>query len=277
LRLAHRKFCLVRLICPACGAAAEELQILPHAISCLRCGTHFAQATRALNLISGPLALAANIVETDLVSANPYTLEALSLIERVTGKGGMVLDCGAGARPKRTSNVINLEIVDYASSDVLAVGESLPFADGSFDAVMSLAVLEHVRDPFRCARELTRVLKPGGEILADVPFLQPVHGYPHHYYNMTAQGLRNLFAAGTTEIGHAVPNHGHPIFAVQWILREYRAGLPSGRAEEFAAMQVASLIDLDIPRFLGDPKARELAIQSRETIACLNSLNLRKN
>jgi hypothetical protein len=26
-----------------------------------------------------------------------------------------------------------------------------------------------------------------------VPFLQPLHGYPHHYYNMTGEGLRNLF------------------------------------------------------------------------------------
>ena len=37
-------------------------------------------------------------------------------------------------------------------------------------------------------------MKPGGRIFAAVPFLQPYHGYPDHYYNMTAAGLRNLFA-----------------------------------------------------------------------------------
>jgi len=42
---------------------------------------------------------------------------------------------------------------------------SLPFADGSFDAVMSLDVILHLRD--RCAtfREVSRVLVPGGRFL----------------------------------------------------------------------------------------------------------------
>ena len=78
------------------------MRIGQHAIACRRCGTRFGQTTRALNLISGPLAAQANIVETALVSANPYTPEALALIDRVTGKGGMVLDCGAGSRSART-------------------------------------------------------------------------------------------------------------------------------------------------------------------------------
>jgi hypothetical protein len=26
-----------------------------------------------------------------------------------------------------------------------------------------------------------------------VPFLQPLHGYPHHYFNMTHMGVRSLF------------------------------------------------------------------------------------
>ena len=73
------------------------------------------------------------------------------------------------------------------------MGEDLPFRDNSFDAVLSLAVLVHVKKPWRCANEMMRVLKPGGEIMCAVPFLSPVHGYPDHYYNMTANGLRNLF------------------------------------------------------------------------------------
>jgi hypothetical protein len=37
-------------------------------------------------------------------------------------------------------------------------------------------------------------VRPGGRIFAAVPFLQPYHAYPDHYYNMTAGGLRNLFS-----------------------------------------------------------------------------------
>ena len=40
----------------------------------------------------------------------------------------------------------------------------------------------------------SRVVRPGGRIYVAVAFLQPYHGYPHHYYNMTLQGLEQLFA-----------------------------------------------------------------------------------
>jgi SAM-dependent methyltransferase len=40
--------------------------------------------------------------------------------------------------------------------------EALPFDDGSFDAVASFDVLEHVRDPALALREIRRVLRPCG-------------------------------------------------------------------------------------------------------------------
>lgn len=52
---------------------------------------------------------------------------------------------------------------------VEAVGEALPFADGLFDLVVSLAVLEHVKDVAKVLKEAFRVLKPGGWIYAEVP------------------------------------------------------------------------------------------------------------
>src|SRR5579875_1810209 len=114
------------------------------------------------------------IVDTTNVSALGYDEQMRALFEK--HRDGLVLDCGAGSKSEYLPNVVNLEIVAYPSTDVLAVGEYLPFADGSVDAVMSIAVLEHVRDPFRCAAELVRVLKPGGDLLCAVPFLQPLHG-----------------------------------------------------------------------------------------------------
>ncbi|HEX3450908.1 MAG TPA: methyltransferase domain-containing protein, partial [Isosphaeraceae bacterium] len=65
--------------------------------------------------------------------------------------------------------------------------------DDAFDAVISVPVLEQVRDPFTAAKEITRVLKPGGKLFCCVRFLQPFHGYPNHYYNMTHVGLASLF------------------------------------------------------------------------------------
>ena len=119
----------------------------------------------------------------DPVSSHFYGPTVQEFLKTLAG-GAMVLDAGAGFRKLPYPNVINLEIYDYPSTDILAVGERLPFSDGVFDAVLSLAVLEHVTDPFACAREIKRVLKPGGKVLAMVPFLQaehhidrqPVHG-----------------------------------------------------------------------------------------------------
>ncbi|MGA8602935.1 MAG: class I SAM-dependent methyltransferase, partial [Beijerinckiaceae bacterium] len=57
-------------------------------------------------------------------------------------------------------------------NDIVGVGEHLPFESNTFDAVFSIAVLEHVRDPFRCAAEIARVLKRGGRFYCCIPFLQ---------------------------------------------------------------------------------------------------------
>ncbi len=50
--------------------------------------------------------------------------------------------------------------------------EPLPFADGSFDAVVMLATLEHIQDKEPLARECRRLLAPGGRVIITVP--QPV-------------------------------------------------------------------------------------------------------
>ena len=47
--------------------------------------------------------------------------------------------------------------------------ETLPFADGSFDLVTALDVLEHIPDDARALREIVRVCMPGGRVLITVP------------------------------------------------------------------------------------------------------------
>ncbi|HEX5447464.1 MAG TPA: class I SAM-dependent methyltransferase, partial [Pirellulales bacterium] len=45
-----------------------------------------------------------------------------------------------------------------------------PFADGSFDAVTLLDVLEHVPHPAELVQEISRVLRPGGVWTVSVPY-----------------------------------------------------------------------------------------------------------
>lgn len=50
-----------------------------------------------------------------------------------------------------------------------AVGENLPFRNGSFDAVLSYQTLEHVPDLFAVLREMLRVTKSGGALYLRCP------------------------------------------------------------------------------------------------------------
>jgi SAM-dependent methyltransferase len=106
----------------------------------------------------------------------------------------------------------NVEVV----GDALA----LPFRDASVDVVLSAAVWEHLRDPFAAAREVWRVLKPGGQIGIDCNFLFPFHGYPAVYFNASAEGLRQIFAA-FREVAVEVGAWQMPSYAVEALLREY--------------------------------------------------------
>ena len=194
-----------------------------------------------LNFLTPELRERFAIVDTDAVSSHGYDGNAMDLIERY--RDGLILDCGAGRRPVYFDNVVNFEIVAYDTTDVCGVGEVLPFVDNSFDAVISIAVLEHVKDPFTCAREIVRVLKPGGELMCCVPFLQPVHGYPNHYYNMTEQGLKNLFQDGVEIDRHEVYSSVLPIWSLTWIVKSWAEGLTGRAKREFLKLRMADLLD----------------------------------
>ena len=89
----------------------------------------------------------------------------------------------------------------------------LPFADASFDVVLSDQVLEHVVDPFRCIAEARRVLRPGGLQIHTTCLINPIHGAPDDYWRFTPEGLRRLFA---TEKHLEVGGWGNPLAPLIW-------------------------------------------------------------
>lgn len=226
-----------------------------------------------LDFLTSALKEQSGLVEVENVSSHNYDPTAREIIDR--NDHGLLLDCGAGRRDYYFPNVVNYEVVDYDSTDVLGVGEELPFVDRAFDAVISVAVLEHVRDPFRCARELARVLKPGGELFCCVPLLQPVHGYPHHYFNATPQGLRRLFEDEDIDVDAASVTPIHPLWAVSWILGSWARSLPDETRESFEKLTVGELM-VHPPTLLDAPVATQLPIEKQLELACATILVAKK-
>ncbi len=112
---------------------------------------------------------------------------------------GRLLDLGCGAVPlygAYRALVDEVTCVDWAAGEhvdlACDLSEPLPFADASFDTIVLSDVLEHVPDPALLWREMTRVLRPGGRIVMNVPFFYWLHAHPHDYYRYTRFALERF-------------------------------------------------------------------------------------
>lgn len=70
---------------------------------------------------------------------------------------------------------------DNTKLDIVSDIASVPEADGSFDAVMCIEVLEHIPHPVDALRELTRLLRSGGYLVITAPFASLTHFAPYFY------------------------------------------------------------------------------------------------
>ena len=154
----------------------------------------------------------------------------------------LFLDVGSGLRSAVYSNMINMDIYAAVSTDVVAVGEHLPFEDDQFDFILCGAVMEHTRRPWDVAREMCRVLKPGGTVRVDWPFISAVHGYPSHYFNATPEGVISLFERYCDVEYSVVASNNHPIQGLWWILRIWQNGLTGSDRDMFEKLTVGELL-----------------------------------
>jgi SAM-dependent methyltransferase len=112
-------------------------------------------------------------------------------------KAGIVLDVGgaSGLRYRRLVNPRRYWTVDIQSTNrpsIQADAHRLPLKTGSIDAVVSVQVLEHCRDPRLVVEEAHRVLKPGGCLVLSTVLLYELHASPNDYYRFTASALEDL-------------------------------------------------------------------------------------
>lgn len=63
-----------------------------------------------------------------------------------------------------------------------------------FDAVFSVSVFEHISKPWKAARQIARLLKPGGICYTAAPFSYFYHGAPADYWRFTPDALQLIFS-----------------------------------------------------------------------------------
>ena len=88
---------------------------------------------------------------------------------------------------------VTFDIYPTDNTSLVADAHRIPLADGSVDVVWVQAVLEHVYRPDVVVAEIRRVMKTGGVVYAETPFLQPVHEGAFDFSRFTVAGHTMLF------------------------------------------------------------------------------------
>jgi SAM-dependent methyltransferase len=120
-----------------------------------------------------------------------------------TKPGTLTLDAGAGECPHAAlfshTRYFTLDRGigdvrwDYSRVGIVGDAHALPFADGTFDTVVNIQVLEHLREPGVAIAEFARVLKPGGRLVLSTVMDWEIHQHPNDFFRFTRFGLAYLF------------------------------------------------------------------------------------
>lgn len=143
----------------------------------------------------------------------PWDMFFEEKIKKIFTEKRSVLDIGGGLRILKEKNnrydksrewirpyLKNVEykimdpVPDY-HPDIVGDIHALPFSDNSQDAIICIAVLEHVENPIKAMHEIQRVLKPGGYCFIYVPFLFYYHaetGYYKDYWRFTKDAIEMM-------------------------------------------------------------------------------------
>jgi SAM-dependent methyltransferase len=115
-----------------------------------------------------------------------------------------------------------------AAAALSADATNLPFADGSFDAIIAAEILEHVPNDGAAMAEIARVLRPGGRVAVTVPAWLPERicwALSREYHEVPGGHVRiftraeltdKLAAAGLKPTG---AHHAHSLHSPYWWLK----------------------------------------------------------
>lgn len=160
-------------------------------------------------------------------SASRTRIEGFLRNEQARVPDGFRLNVGSASKRLGT-NMVNLDLFRGEEVDLQGDLRQLPLQDKSVDTLVCTGVLEHISDPGQAIKEMYRVLKDGGRVFLETPFMQTVHASPDDYSRWTPNGLRHL--CRQFEMGECQVVAG-PGSALAWQFQETMAMLFSFRSQ----------------------------------------------
>ena len=245
LSLAGREFASLHIDVPETSlqrlpfATAKAIELTQALYRDVETGQTLHESDRAVVLSDGVITATNSPLAFDNTRIGNYHPDILEILRR---PGAVALDIGCGIRDVVFDNLVTQDIYRTPTATlVTAPGDvRLPFADGTFDLILLDSVLEHVPEPVALLAESRRLLKPGGVIFGDVPFLQPLHLAPHHYFNFTPYGLEVVAKNAGLELHYAAAEaHPRPEFSLEWLLRRTFEAVSPAEAERLKRMSMA--------------------------------------
>jgi SAM-dependent methyltransferase len=169
-------------------------------------------------------------------------------LARAVGRGGnppRIVDLGAGGR-RISPGTIALDFVAGSGTDVVGDVHRLPFADGSLDLVFATGLFEHVADERAVIAEIHRVLRKGGLVHVEVPFLEQYHADPIDCRRLTVEGLdlemRSLGFEALKKGAHIGPTVTLLNTTARWISLWFEGESRPARAASFGCFAVLSVL-----------------------------------
>jgi len=115
-------------------------------------------------------------------------------------------------------NITSIDLVGTSNVDYIVDAHYLPFKKETFDAIWIQAVLEHVVSPSSVVEEIFRVIKNGGIVYSEIPFMQQIHMGKYDFTRYTGSGHRYLFKEfKTLDIGII----GGPGTSLAWSIKYF--------------------------------------------------------
>lgn len=204
------------LACPICKVHVERYD---DQLKCRQCGRSF-PIVNGIPVMFPDMSVPNIVHDHELNIINSYNPWVHRVILQSLLDNQIVLEVGSGNMNLNDPNIIRMDVTLTPYVDVVADAHHLPFLPESFDFIFSLAVFEHLRNPFQAAKSIYEALKDGGYIYHECNFVFAYHGYPHHYFNATLQGMEQVFSDFTV-LRKGVAPYQMPSFAVEMVLGTY--------------------------------------------------------